>query len=106
MSTVSQNLKIRAEKPSDYGAIAQVISLAFGKQDEAQLVERIRRSDRYIQSLSLVAELKDTIIGHILFSYVDLVGSETVPILALAPIAVRPEFQKGGIGSKLVRAEV
>ncbi|MGK7877412.1 MAG: GNAT family N-acetyltransferase [Xenococcaceae cyanobacterium] len=104
MSITCKSIKIRSEKPLDYQAIAQVNTLAFGRDNEAQLVEGIRTSDRYIPALSLVAELDDVIIGHILFSYIDLVGKERFSVLALAPMAVRPEFQKQGVGSKLVRA--
>ncbi|MBW4468877.1 MAG: N-acetyltransferase [Stenomitos rutilans HA7619-LM2] len=43
-------------------------------------------------------------VGHILFSYVDLVSDETRRILALTPVAVLPTYQNHGIGSALVNA--
>lgn len=96
-------MNIRPEKRSDYQAIAEVNRLAFERENEAQLVEKIRRSERYIPQLSLVAELDRTVIGHIMFSCVDLVDEETKQVLLLAPLAVKPKFQNRGIGSKLVR---
>jgi putative acetyltransferase len=97
-------VNIRPETQADEAAIAVVVEQAFGQANEAQLIERIRLSDRYIPSLALVAERKGAVVGHILFSYVDLVGDETRRILALAPVAVQPAFQKQGIGSDLVQA--
>jgi putative acetyltransferase len=98
-----KKLIIRPETSLDYQAIAQIHILAFGRENEAILVKEIRASDRYIQQLSLVAEIDGMLIGHILFSYIDLIGEDKVSVLALAPMAVRSGFQKQGIGSKLVR---
>jgi putative acetyltransferase len=94
---------IRPEQSSDYQAIAKVNTLAFKRDNEAQLVEKIRKSDLYISQLSLVAELDGTVIAHIMFSHVDLVDDKTKQVLLLAPLAVKPEWQNRGIGSKLVK---
>ena len=96
-------MKIRSEQPSDYPGIAETIAQAFEQDNEVRLVQEIRKSDRYIPNLSLVAEVNDVIIGHILFSYIDLVNDVTYKVLGLAPLAVRLQFQKQGIGSALVR---
>ena len=97
-------MDIRCESSADYGAIAEVNILAFGQENEAKLIEEIRGSQGYIPQLSLVAELDNLIVGHILFSYIDLIGEESLQVLALAPLAVIPQFQKRGIGSALVQA--
>ncbi|MEH2179793.1 GNAT family N-acetyltransferase [Nostoc sp.] len=96
-------IHIRCETLLDYTAIAEVNTLAFGQENEAQLVEKIRYSDRYISELSLVAEIENVVVGHILFSYIDLVGKETLQVLGLAPMAVNPQFQRQGVGSALVQ---
>ncbi|WP_193198180.1 GNAT family N-acetyltransferase [Nostoc sp. MG11] len=97
-------MNIRSETLLDYPAIAEVNTLAFGQENEAKLVEEIRHSDRYISELSLIAEVAGIVVGHILFSYIDLVSEETLQVLGLAPLAVSPQFQRRGIGSKLVEA--
>jgi putative acetyltransferase len=96
-------MNIRGETLLDYPAIAEVNILAFGRKNEAQIVEIIRASDRYIPELSLVAEVNGVVVGHILFSYIDLVNQETLRVLGLAPMAVHPQFQRQGIGSALVQ---
>ncbi|HBE20582.1 MAG TPA: GNAT family N-acetyltransferase [Cyanobacteria bacterium UBA11149] len=96
-------IKIRGESPLDYTLVGEIYQLAFGRDNEGNLVDSIRKSDRNIPELSLVAELDGTVVGHILFSYIDLVGAETWRMLSLAPIAVIPEFQNQGIGSALVQ---
>ncbi len=96
-------MNIRSLYPSDKYAIAELNRQVFGRDLEAKLVESIRHSDRYIPELELVAELNHAVVGHILFSYIDLVGQENLQVLGLAPMAVQPEFQRQGIGSALVR---
>ena len=83
-------------------AIRAVNRLAFGGDDEARLVDALR--DGGYARLSLVAEIDRQIVGHILFSDLLIVTpAETVPALALAPMAVLPDHQRQGIGSELVR---
>lgn len=96
-------MHIHNETITDYPAIAEVNTLAFGQENEAQLIEKIRRYDRYIPELSLVADVEGAVVGHILFSYIDLLAKETLQVLGLAPIAIHPKFQKQGIGSELVK---
>jgi len=54
--------------------------------------------------ISLVAEERGKVIGHIFFSPVSLDGRPDLLIMGLAPMAVLPGHQHAGIGSALVRA--
>lgn len=96
-------IAIRSERAKDYTAIRKVVSLAFGRPDEAQLIEAIRASRDFIPELSLVAVEKDEVVGHVLLSPIAVQTTEgAVPVLALVPLAVHPRFQRRGIGSQLV----
>lgn len=96
---------IRTEEPQDFPKVYNVNTAAFGTSDEAQLVDRLRSGSTFIKELSLVAIVDSKIVGHILFSKVEIIeGENKNDSLALAPMAVLPEFQKYGIGSKLVEA--
>ena len=93
---------IRPEKKKDYTAIHKVNELAFGGRGEADLIEDLRKTDSFIPELSLVAIQNEEVVGHILFSPVIIKSKKSVTsALALAPMAVHPEFQNKGVGSKL-----
>lgn len=95
-------LIVREEMPADRNAISRLHHAAFRGNAEADLVEALHREGAVV--LSLVAEEEGRIVGHILFSRVEIeTGNAVVPGLALAPLAVEPERQRSGIGSRLVR---
>lgn len=95
-------MDIRQESTDDYKAVFAVNDMAFGQKDEGELVDRIRKGNCFIPNLSLVAEVDDQIVGHILFSRIEIKNSAEFESLALAPMAVLPKFQKTGIGGKLI----
>jgi putative acetyltransferase len=65
-------------------------------------VEALRDSDAHVPELCLVAFLDGSVVGHIAFSYARLAFGPQV--LALAPMAVLPEYQRRGAGSALISA--
>lgn len=99
---------LRQENENDFESVFQLIEKAFEKEEysdhkEQFLVERLRNSEAFIPELSIVAELDGKIVGHILFTKLQIKNeSQTFPSLALAPVSVLPEFQGKGIGSKLI----
>jgi putative acetyltransferase len=96
-------MNIREEQPSDIEKIRQVNSDAFETEAEANLVNALR--DSGCPYISFVAETNNKIIGHILFTPVELTGNENkLKIIGLAPMAVSSQYQNQGIGSKLVKA--
>jgi putative acetyltransferase len=83
-------------------AIHSLNAAAFGRLDEADLVDSLRGECAVL--LSLVAEVDRRIVGHILFSRMSIETNEgSVSAAALAPVAVLPDHQRRGIGERLIR---
>ena len=97
------NITIRKEEERDYKKVYEVNRLAFQQENESKLIEKIRKGKNFVPDLSLVAKIDDEIVGHILFSRIKIVGDSIFESLALAPVAVIPEFQKQGIGAELIK---
>jgi putative acetyltransferase len=95
-------IEVRGETPADHAGIRELNERAFGRPAEARLVDSLRAAHRAV--VSLVAIDQNRIVGHILFSPVTISEApETFRAVGLAPMSVLPEFQKRGIGSRLVR---
>ena len=92
-------IEIREEHPDDVDAIRNVNKRAFGQEQEGHIVGALRSNGAAL--LSLVATLNGRVVGHIMYSPIT-VGDVTGA--ALGPMAVLPEHQRLGIGSKLVEA--
>ena len=96
-------MEIRRRTPADDAAIRRLNDDAFGGNYESRLIEDLRAAG--LDAVELVAVEDHQIAGHILFSALAAtVGREVVPTLALAPMAVRPDRQRRGVGSALVRS--
>jgi putative acetyltransferase len=104
------DIQIRSEKLSDYSAIANVNYEAFlgwhpdnWRVSEPVMVDLLRHSENFDPDLSLITEIAGEVSGHVLFSIYQFIVAGTVQQGAvLAPIAVKPEFQKRGIGAMLI----
>lgn len=92
-------ITIRPEHAGDIDAIREVNRRAFGQEPEGAIVDAIRANGA--AQLSLVAGIGSRIVGHILYSPAS-VGE--IGGAALGPMAVLPEYQRQGIGSRLVAA--
>ena len=97
-------IEIRQESQKDYEEVYRVVKTAFEMAEhsdgnEQDLVVALRNSDSFIPELSLVAVKEDKIVGYILFTKIKIGNHEEI---ALAPLAVLPEYQKQGIGSMLI----
>ena len=126
---------IREEKPGDEQEIGGVNQRAFGGEAEVDIIDKLRQT--CVNRISLVAVFKDQVVGHILFTPLEIIPccstrslnlginparfnsarefltgftpatiqakERIITGMGLAPMAVLPEFQRQGIGSKLVK---
>lgn len=95
---------IRQEKPQDYEKVFQLIKEAFATAEHADgneqdLVAALRKSEAFIPELSLVAERNGELAGHILFTKAKVGDDE---VLVLAPLSVKPDCQRQGVGTALM----
>lgn len=92
---------IRDAASRDHPAIRAIFRHAFGRDDEADLVERLRADGDVL--VELVAGDERAITGHIFYSPLAIVrGDEILKAAALAPVSVLPAFQRQGLGSALI----
>lgn len=105
-------LTIREEEIKDYNEVEKVVeesfkTAEFSDKDEHNLVGRLRKSNEFIKELSLIAEEENKILGHVLLTKALINGENTsFETLALAPLAVLPEYQKSGIGKILMNKAI
>lgn len=98
------DVRVRPERPDDVAAVDAMVAAAFGDEG-VDAVLRDLRVDHSWRDLSLLAERAGELVGH-----VSLVGAwldapdRLVDVLVLSPLSVRPDAQRGGVGSGLVRA--
>jgi putative acetyltransferase len=90
---------IRPEADADRAALHALHRAAFGGVVEAGLVDTLRSEGAVV--LSLVAEEEGRVAGHVLHSRLTLDPPHT-GVSALAPVAVAPERQSHGIGTRLI----
>lgn len=100
------DITIRRETPADYDAVYDLVREAFASAehadgDEQNLVVRLRGSESFVPQLSLVAEYGGSLVGHILFTKAQVADAT---VLVLAPLAVLPDYQRSGIGGRLMEA--
>jgi putative acetyltransferase len=93
---------LREEAPADAVQIRTLLEASFPGTGEALLVDRLRSDGDLI--LSLAAEDAGVVVGYIAFSRLAVEGGEApFPAVALAPLAVYPEYQKQGVATRLIQ---
>jgi putative acetyltransferase len=98
---------VREETPEDLDAVRRLVAGAFGGERVPALLDDLRDTTACWLGLSFVAEHRGEVVGHIAYSrgWLDA-PAELVEVLVLSPLSVRPDHQRTGIGSLLVRETV
>jgi len=102
------NISIRKETQKDHESTETVVKKAFQNEEHSDhmeqfLVAKLRKSNVFIPELSLVAEINENIVGHLMLTKLLIKdGEKNYDSLALAPVSVLPDYQNKGIGSKLI----
>lgn len=93
----------RPETGADRGAVHALTAAAFGRPDEADLVDALRADPgAWLPGLSWVAEAEDGTVAA--YALITRCHVDSEPALALAPVAVLPGRQREGAGAAVVRA--
>lgn len=111
------HITVRAEEEKDYHRVEEITKLAFsypgriergkiGCPYEHWMVHELRQRDG-IKQLSLVAEINNNIVGHIICSKAEVRLDEIIlPVLNFGPISVDPPFQRQGVGKTLIKTMI
>lgn len=102
---------LRRERLEDESAIAAVHASAFARPEiprvapaEVTLVASLRGSDAWIPPLSIVAVMDEGVVGHVVCSRATI--ADTIPVLGLGPLGVKPDRQHALAGSALMHAVI
>ncbi|RKY21112.1 MAG: GNAT family N-acetyltransferase [Planctomycetota bacterium] len=99
---------VRCATDADRADILGVCESAFGHEEGPEIVELVTAllaDETAMPRLSLVAEADRRIVGHVLFSAVQIPSSpRCVPAQILAPLAVSHDQQGEGVGGSLINA--
>lgn len=98
---------VRDECEEDAAAIRAVTLAAFAgmphsEQTEAAIVDALRASGAL--AVSLVAVEDGAVVGHVAFSAVTIDGTPAPGWFGVGPLSVRPDRQRRGVGTALMRA--
>lgn len=96
---------IRLATDIDRDDIREIYMQAFPEGENetvAALAVDLLNEETRSSTLTFVAEVDDTVVGHVAFSPVILDNNNDWTGYILAPLAVKPEYQKRQLGSKLV----
>jgi len=97
---------VREETPDDLDAVRRVVTGAFGGEKVPELLDALRESVAWLD-LAFVAEDRDEVVASVVYTRAWLdTPTKLVEVLVLSPVAVRPDRQRDGVGSLLVRETV
>ena len=100
---------IRLAQETDWNPIQKVIETPFSDEENKVIGNFAAELSRETSSpliKSLVAEVDNQVIGYVSYSPIFLDSDSGISVYILAPLAVSPEHQKRGVGSKLIKSGI
>jgi putative acetyltransferase len=98
-------MNIRIATNQDRDDIKRIYSSAF-PEGESEIVSKLAidllSENTTPQTIALIAETDDSVVGHVAFSPVVIDNNENCQAYILAPLAVQFAYQKRRIGSTLI----
>ncbi|WP_040195854.1 GNAT family N-acetyltransferase [Candidatus Soleaferrea massiliensis] len=103
------DIQLRLEQPADYRKTETVTREAFWNHfspgcNEHYLLHIMRGNPAFLPQLDVVAVHDGRIVGNIAYMKAVIHGDDgkTYEVLSLGPIAVLPEYQRKGVGRRLI----
>jgi predicted N-acetyltransferase YhbS len=110
---INMETRIRQTAESEYSQTENITRESFWNLYKPGCVEHLilhnlRKSKSLIAELDLVAMSGNEIVGHIISTKAKVIDSQNKlhEVLCVGPLSVLPEFQKQGIGSKLINKSI
>lgn len=107
------NIEIMPERNTDYREVERATREAFWNLNfpgcnEHYLVHTMRSHPDFIVDLDYVAICDGKIVGNIMYtkSFLKTETGAITPILTFGPVSVLPEYQRRGIGSRLIETTI
>ncbi|BDQ03580.1 MAG: N-acetyltransferase [Ignavibacterium sp.] len=107
------NLLIKQTSREDFSITENITREAFWNVykpgcSEHLVLHNLRKSQSYIKELDLVAIRNNQIVGHIISTKAKVVDSlnKEYEVLCVGPLSVLPNFQKKGIGERLLKESI
>lgn len=103
------NIIIRRETPADYAAVEHLTREAFWNVYrpgclEHYVVHVLRRDPDFVPELDLVMERNGQLIGHVMYMRAKITADDgrELPVMTFGPISIHPDFQRQGLGKRLL----
>lgn len=95
---------VRKVKSDDRFAVRAVVEAAFGRPDEAALLDELW--SQHAIRLERVAEIGGQVVGYVCYTTVKTKPDLDGILLGLGPLAVAPSHQRQGVGAQLVETSL
>ena len=106
---MTDNIIIRPEKPSDHRAVERLIREAFWNVyrpgcTEHYVMHVLRDDPAFVKALDFVMEKDGALIGQNMFMKTVILADDgrTIDVLTMGPIGIAPEWQRRGLGKRLL----